>query len=97
MEVARRHPVKPSASLCPLRAGGCWSSGSARRAKQLKAQEVVTRVGLKSKRDPREVGLAWKEGLEVASRELLTTRSILVRKGHQVGQSMLEGWGGGQK
>lgn len=41
--------------------------------------------GLKSKRDPRKVGLAWKEGLEVASRELLTIHSILVQKGHQVG------------
>lgn len=52
---------------------------------------------LKSKRDPREAGLAWKEGLEMASRELLTTRSILVREGHQVGQNMLQRWGSGQK
>lgn len=52
---------------------------------------------LKSKRDPREAGLAWKEGLEVASRELLTTHSILVQEGHQVGQSMLERCGSGQK
>ncbi|KAM6425222.1 uncharacterized protein O9250_002704 [Rhynochetos jubatus] len=38
---------------------------------------------LKSKKGPREVGLAWKEGLEVASKELLTTHSILVQKGYQ--------------
>lgn len=36
--------------------------------------------------------IPWKEGLDVAGKELLPAHPILAQKCHQVGQRVLEGW-----